>query len=230
MIKDFFLGPVALGRIPRIIAVFDQVVSANDLVRIYNEGARLAEIRFDLLQVSFKDSLIFAETIRKAAPFGIIATLRETGSNKANRVQMFRQIMPLVDAFDIEIDSPIKDEVIQSASDKVAIVSHHDFDKMPSDQELESLADEALKSHAKIVKIAGMAKSRDDAERMILFTKSAKYPVIAIAMGEAGAYARIEALKYGSVATYAFIGSKPVAPGQRSVKEIADILNSLYLQ
>jgi 3-dehydroquinate dehydratase type I len=222
--EPLHIGPIALGNIPRIIAVFDHIMAPGDIARIYAQGARLAEIRFDLLPVSFKEALAFASALRAASPFGIIGTLRSTPHNKSNRLSLFQDIFPLVDCIDIEIDAAIRDRVIASAKGKTIIVSHHDFDKMPDKKEIMAIGGDARRAGAHIVKIAGMAHSTEEAARLLAYSKSAPYPMIAIAMGDAGADARIEALKNGSLATYAYTGSAPVAPGQRSVSEIASRL------
>jgi 3-dehydroquinate dehydratase I len=222
------IGPISLGALPRIIAVLDRHLTSQELARLYQEGARLAEIRFDLLPGPFEKDLAFAETVRNAAPFGLLGTLRETPKNLLDRLEMFTRIIPLIDGVDIEIDSPIRDSVIRNAHGKTLIVSHHDFEKMPGDIALTTLAKTALKAGADIVKIAGLAQSAQDAARLLDFAAKADFPIIAIAMGEAGMNARVEALKRGSLATYAFTGDAPVAPGQRGVRKIAEILKKSF--
>jgi len=215
------IGAVTLGKIPRIIAVFDRVFTALEAARVHQLGASLAEIRFDLLNVPFEQALIFAKTLRASAPFGIIGTLRETPQNKTSRPDMFKKLIPLVDAIDIELYTNIGTEIVQAAAGKTIIVSYHDFDKMPEEKDLVALSNDARKMGADIVKIAGTAKRPEESARLLNFCRRATYPMIAIVMGEAAADARLEALKKGSIATYAFTGSVGVAPGQRSVADMA---------
>jgi 3-dehydroquinate dehydratase I len=222
------IGPVALGKIPRIIAVFDRVFVATEAARVHQLGASLAEIRFDLLNVPFEQALVFAKTLRASAPFGIIGTLRETPQNKASRLTMFQKLIPLVDAVDIELFTDIGAEAVRAAAGKTIIVSYHDFDKMPEEKDLIALSNEARKLGADIVKIAGTAKRPEESARLLNFCRRATYPMIAIVMGEAAADARVEALKKGSIATYAFTGLTAVAPGQRSVADMASKIKEAF--
>jgi 3-dehydroquinate dehydratase type I len=222
------IGPVALGKIPRIIAVFDRVVPAAEAARVHQLGAGLAEIRFDLLNAPFEQALAFAKALRASAPFGIIGTLRETPQNKAARLDMFKKLIPLVDGIDIELEAQLRPEIILAAAGKTIIVSHHDFEKMPLEKDLIAISNEARKAGADIVKIAGTAKRTEDTNLLLNFCGRATYPMIAVVMGDAAGDARIEALKKGSIATYAFTGSVAVAPGQRSVADMAAKLREIF--
>ncbi|MFH0921585.1 MAG: type I 3-dehydroquinate dehydratase [Fibrobacterota bacterium] len=215
------IGPVELGKRPRIIAVVDAFLPKPELKRQFDQGAAIAEIRFDLLPGDPREALRYAKTVREAASFGILGTLRETPANTMLRYDLFRRFLPDVDAVDIEIDAPINRQVISLSKGKTVIVSHHDFQKTPAETELFSMAENARKQGAHIFKIAAMAKTPDDCTRLLGFIKKSPLPVIVIVMGELGKPARTEALRLGSLAGYAFTGEAPVAPGQLSVAEMA---------
>jgi 3-dehydroquinate dehydratase type I len=221
MTPSLKIGPVELGRTPRIIAVIDSFLPKPELKRHYDQGATLAEIRFDLLPGDPREALRFAKTVREAAGFGILGTIRETAVNKAIRFDLFRRVLPDLDAFDIEINAPFARQLIAQANKKTVIVSHHDFNITASDSELFSMAETAKKLGAHIFKIAAQAKTHEDATRLIAFIKKCPLPVIVIVMGEFGRAARVEALRQGSLAGYAYTGESPVAPGQLSVAEMA---------
>jgi 3-dehydroquinate dehydratase type I len=215
------IGAVELGRTPRIIAVIDSFLPKPELKRHFDQGATLAEIRFDLLPGDPRETLRFAKTVREAAPFGVIGTLRETAANRSIRFDLFRRILPDVDAIDIEIDAVFNRQLIAQARKKTVIVSYHDFNITASDSELFSMAENAKNLGADIFKIAAQAKTHEDAGRLLAFIKKCPLPIIAIVMGEFGRAARVEALRLGSLAGYAFTGEAPVAPGQLSVAEMA---------
>jgi len=215
------IGPVELGITPRIFAVVNSFLPRPELKRLFDQGAALVEIRFDLLPGDAREALRYAKTVHEAAPFGILGTLRETFSNKSLRYDLFNRFIPDVDAIDIEIDAPINRQVIALAKGKTVIASHHDFNATPADSALLSMAETARKLGAHIFKIAAMAKTEEECARLLGFIQKSPLPVIVIVMGEFGNSARKEALQLGSLAGYAFTGSAPIAPGQLSVAEMA---------
>jgi 3-dehydroquinate dehydratase-1 len=104
------------------------------------------------------------------------------------------------------------------------IISHHDFEKTPSKDELVAQMLAMQAAGADIVKIAVMPQSPEDVTTLLSATRHFSQlpdacPVIGISMGEMGAISRIEGGLYGSYATFAHAG-EPTAPGQIHVTEL----------
>lgn len=104
------------------------------------------------------------------------------------------------------------------------IGSYHDFEGTPSVRSICECFDALKSSGADIIKIALMAESPDDTNRLLDAAGKTrlKYPdirLVAIAMGDAGMASRIDAEKFGSCIIYA-AGSKKTAPGQMDVYEL----------
>ena len=157
----------------------------------------------------------------------LIGTIRETEDNRDKRLSMFECLIPLIDAIDIEIDSNINHDVISKAEGKIKIVSEHNFEKTPSDDELSQILGIAKNLGADIIKIAVMPNSREDVTRLLDFTKSRSENLVTISMGEIGKRSRIDAFKYGSLFTYGFINEE-VAPGQTSLDEMVEEFKTFY--
>ena len=69
-----------------------------------------------------------------------------------------------------------------------------------------------------------MAKSINDASRILVLYNDIKIKLIAFAMGEEAKFTRILCLYLGSPFTYVSLG-KAIAPGQFSLKEIKSLQN-----
>lgn len=169
----------------------------------------------------------FISAIKKETGFACIATLRETQKNKNNRLDIFKSIIPLVDAIDIEIDAKINRQVIALAKKITVIVSEHDFEKTPATNKLQKLVDNADFLGADIIKLATMAKSSADVARLMAFTSATKKNLVTIAMGDSGKVSRVIAPLFGSLFTYGFV-TKSVAPGQIPVKELIEEMRKYY--
>jgi len=102
------------------------------------------------------------------------------------------------------------------------IISSHP-DNVPSLKDMEGIADECWKKGADIVKIAPLAKSVEEASRVLGLYRSKdiadKKELVAFARGEAGRFTRISCLGLGAPFTYCSSGN-PVAEGQYSYDEM----------
>ena len=219
----------------KIAVVFDDRVTAGEIKKLKKTGAFIAELRFDLF--SRFDTAHVLDQIRKAGSLPKIATIRsriEGGKwkfSEAERLKLFRIVIPKVDRVDIELSSrKILKTVIKMArkhKTKV-IVSYHNFKKTPSDVELEKIIRAARRSGADIVKIATFIKTERDLLSLIRLTlRHADQKVIVIGMGPKGAVSRILFPGLGSLFTYVSL-KQAVAPGQFSYFETARLFKSLY--
>lgn len=221
------IGNVELGKVPRIVAVVNDFIPVETLKGCKEKGAVLFEIRFDLFSAEFDSIIKYVEELKNSIDAPIIGTIRETDGNRNKRMSMFERIIPLVDSIDIEIDAGINRDVIEKANEKTIIVSGHNFEKTPSNDELSQIIETAKDLGADIIKIAALANSKEDVTRLMDFTKTRSENLVTISMGEIGKHTRIEAPKFGSLFTYAFINEE-VAPGQISLEEMVEELKALY--
>lgn len=98
------------------------------------------------------------------------------------------------------------------------IVSTHNYECTPSDEELDDLFRKCKSVGADIVKIATTATTIVDATRLLKLMSqqwTSQGPVIALAMGEAGQITRVLAGKYGGFLTFGALSpERASAPGQ----------------
>jgi 3-dehydroquinate dehydratase-1 len=211
--KTIKIGTLALGHMPRVAVVVDRILPLDKIMQSKEQGASLLELRFDCFQDPADRVFAYVRELRAQAGLPMIGTIRETDRNRDERMGLFERAMPLIDAVDIEIDTPINAAVIAVAEGKTIIVSEHDYEKTPEDDRLGHIVETAVNLGADIVKIATMAHSHDDVVRLLTFTHSRPECMVAIAMGDFGSFSRIAAPMFGSVLTYTFL-DEAVAPGQ----------------
>jgi 3-dehydroquinate dehydratase-1 len=221
------LGNVELGSIPGVVAVIDRLRPVAAIGELPGKGATILEIRVDCISEPFSAVVEYARELRTTVNIPLIGTIRETEHIGDNRLSLFTQLMPVIDAVDIEIDADITREVISLAHEKTVIVSEHDYEETPDEKKLEKTVLTATSLGADIVKIAVMAHNREDVTRLLMFTQSRSENLVTIAMGEVGAISRIAAPLFGSLFTYAYI-TDAVAPGQLSLEETVAELKRFY--
>lgn len=225
------LGPLELGPVPRIAVPLtdDDVQTHTDAVRRY---ADVVELRIDRFQR--RDPAHVADVCRAARALSrpLIATVRAAAEGGAvalsddQRWALFAAAAPLVDAVDIELDAPIRDRVVALArsTGALAIVSHHDVARTPSETELAARFDAALLAQADVVKIAALATGAADLDRLLDFLRARRARgLIVIAMGPHGVASRVFFPLVGSLLTYGFV-ERAVAPGQLPIAELHDAL------
>ncbi|MFP7696674.1 type I 3-dehydroquinate dehydratase [Trueperella sp. LYQ143] len=107
------------------------------------------------------------------------------------------------------------------------VISHHEWGETPDDEVMHVLYDDMLAIDNAVVKLAVMAHSPEDTQRLLEVTRqvaaASGRPLIGIAMGEAGVRSRVEGWQYGSVATFAAI-DKQTAPGQLHIAQLRQSL------
>lgn len=134
---------------------------------------------------------------------------------------------------DIELSSrkELIDEIIETAENYNAsvILSYHNFDTVPSVEELHEKVRKMNTYNYDFGKIIGFSNTYEDSIRMLKFLiqnvkKKNNRKMIAFAMGERGEFTRVTAPLLGSPITYASIEEK-TAPGQLSVSAVKRTLN-----
>ncbi len=221
-----------LGEKPLIaIPVDDKEFEKNvDLAK--EKGADIIELRIDQFQDRSIDYILDKVSYIKNLDLSIIATVRsakEGGTHISDyeRERIFKAVVPEVDIIDIELSSEtLREKVIKIAKENntLALVSYHDFEKTPSEEEIQVIIDKSVSIGADIVKYAFKVKNKDDISRIMCVTaKNKDKKLVAIGMGELGRITRVAGFFFGSVITYSYIGVA-FAPGQIEIEKLKDEL------
>jgi 3-dehydroquinate dehydratase-1 len=213
------IGNLELGKKACIAAIIDEMLTKEKIVESGADKADLFEMRIDCFSQPIDEVIEYTSFIKDEFNLPLIGTVRETDANRSHRVDIFRKIMPFVDAIDLELGTPINNEVLSFAEGKTVIISEHDFKGTPSSPELNSIVERSVGQGAHIVKIAAMANCRKDVTRLLRFTEDCNVPLVTISMGEIGAVSRVIGPLFGSLYTYGYL-TRPVAPGQFSVRTL----------
>lgn len=238
MKKKIKIGGIEISGIPKVVAVITHVPSNKEIKRIKDSGADLVELRIDTMLCDVPVAINLAERF-KSISLPVILTIRKDvwdrkvkKNKEAKRLEYFTELIPCVDAVDIEIESKeIGKNVIDIAKQnrKIIIFSYHDYNSMPEGPMIKKIYKEFISSGADILKIAGFAKNIDDSFFLMSCARkiSVYKPVVAIAMGRAGEFTRIYGGFFGSCLTYAYLDKK-VAPGQLSLNELRKKIDTVY--
>ena len=250
MSSEFPFDNLKSLRVPGIVAsVYGSEKKCLELARAARgAGATLLEVRADRLESAAEEWPGIFERVKAISEIPLLLTIRqaaEQGSfagSESQRLELFKTLTPAADVVDVELyASEIRDEVIEFARElgKVVLVSYHDFSpSVESDSQyldsLNDLLEAGLRCGADILKIAVMANSFADAERLYSFTRrynmsgSGNMLLSTISMGEWGKVSRILNPFVGSCLTYGFVGDQPNAPGQVSLSALKNFLAPLF--
>jgi 3-dehydroquinate dehydratase-1 len=107
------------------------------------------------------------------------------------------------------------------------LVSWHDFEKTPPDNELSDLL-EKMRMYSNYIKIVTTAKNTQDALRLLdLYETAIGLNLIAFAMGEEGIISRILCTIFGNAPfTYAAL-EKAISPGQLTIKQMRKLYDRI---
>ena len=225
---------------------FEQILEALEL-------CEMAEIRLDSCRMSareiqecFSSDVPLIATCRVAELIASEPSLQDESMTQQSREIKAAQIAEkrLCQAIeagaryvDVEIEAPkqMSKRVRNVAHENgtVFIRSYHDFEGTASVDALRTLVVKCHYHGADMVKVATMASSQEDAERVLSLYEwcggmqgtdmenLADGGLIAFCMGEAGRESRLECLRRGAPFTYAALdGDEAVAPGQWSMSEM----------
>lgn len=225
------IGDVELGKIPVVIGTLSGNIEHP--VEIVNK-IDLFELRIDTFktqEVAYITEII--HTLKRVYRKPLLATVRSKAEGGATeidvdkRYEIYKEVIHLVDAVDVELSSAdlLKRILpICKGRDKLLIASYHNHDKTPGDGELEKLVSDGKEIGADILKIAVTANSKEDLSRLISFTiKNRDKGLITISQGSIGTISRIVTPILGSLMTYGYI-DVPSAKGQLSAFEIVEYL------
>ena len=187
-----------------------------------------AEIRFDFLNPNLVPDALqqIKKDLRKC-----VCTLRPVSEGgkfsggEKNRISIMKLIAeynPFL--LDVELDTLSKNKNLRlylKSTGTDILVSWHSFKQTPGISVLKKKLTQ-MKKFSNNIKIVTMAKSVNDATRVLSLYKNNNTKLIAFSMGNYGRISRILCLFLGSPYTYASLG-KPIAPGQFSVDEVKSI-------
>ena len=200
------------------------------------EGADVAELRLDLLDAARFDAGRDLPALLAARPLPVVVTYRPeweggkyTGPEAARREAL--ALAAALGAEYIDVEMVVAKQVLDGFPASVwegktrVIVSHHNFQGMPTEAELRGFYSKCLDSGADIVKLAMQAHDLADVGRLLAVLEGAAadgVPMIALAMGEVGRVTRLLQGRLGGFLTFACLGdeSQATAPGQCTVSEI----------
>ncbi len=227
------LGPVALN-VPRIAGIVERPLAPEELAGLRASGVSILEFRADAFVGGIDALLEYLAREDGLRNFGRLGTIRvdypadaplntpEPTTFESRRIRAFATLLPLVDAIDVEVESPERDALTKLArdADRRVVLSSHDFTKTPSPERFAAIVAEAERLQPDILKLAVFAHSPADLQRVLEFTRECELPgLVTIAMGEYGLISRIAAPFFGSLISYGFL-DQANAPGQLSAAEL----------
>ena len=225
--------------------------SRTELLR---EARRVTELPADLVEWrldwydrlgDWEDLLETARQLREVLEeMPLLATFRTAreGGCRSLPESDYRELIEtlaesgLVDLLDIELFSG--DELVRELVDfchsrgVLAVVSSHDFDHTPPQEELVERLRRMEALGADLSKLAVMPRSSEDVLTLRGATREmhrhwATRPLITMSMGPLGTVSRITGEVFGSAATFGSAG-KASAPGQLPAEKLANMLDTLH--
>ncbi|MDC4923200.1 type I 3-dehydroquinate dehydratase [Acinetobacter baumannii] len=207
--------------------------------------ADLAEFRIDLLSFASDTKQVIAlghELKKILGNKPMIATIRtknEGGQleiSDADYGKTYQAYLknPFMDWLDVEMfrDQKVVSEIVQQAHQKkvLVVMSNHDFQKTPSQDEIEKRLLKQDQMGADVLKIALMPKSKQDVFTLMNATlkvsqKTTK-PLLTMSMGQLGTISRVATANMGGSYSFGMIGQAS-APGQIDVTKLKQILQTV---
>lgn len=236
------------GRPKAIVSLMD--TDGKGLMHTYdralNDGADLLEWRADFWPAQSPDALagtclFLSEECAPMAPF--IFTYRTKGQggqaeiDRAGYIEVLRSVITQGEPSLVDIELWIGDDAVRELVSLahehgvLAIVSHHDFEKTPSVDDMEVLLWRMVNLGADIPKLAVMAQRSQDAHDLMRAThlvyEQAYVPLLTMAMGTAGQTTRLTGEVFGSALTFCALGT-PSAPGQVELAQAITTMEGVH--
>ncbi|QNW96409.1 type I 3-dehydroquinate dehydratase [Acinetobacter seifertii] len=207
--------------------------------------ADLAEFRIDLLSFASDTKQVIAlghELKKILGHKPMIATIRtknEGGQleiSDADYGKTYQAYLknPFMDWLDVEMfrDQKVVSEIVQKAHQKkvLVVMSNHDFQKTPSQDEIEKRLLKQDQMGADVLKIAVMPKSKQDVFTLMNATlkvsQQTTKPLLTMSMGQLGTISRVATANMGGSYSFGMIGQAS-APGQIDVTKLKQILQTV---
>lgn len=244
-VKNLNIGELPVKTIVPITAKTKQEALDQAQIIANNPNVDMVEFRIDLLDFASNNKAVIKlgkelNQILKNKP--LIATIRTANEggklniSDADYQETYTEYLkqPFMQLLDIEMfRSPARVErLIKLAHDKkvLIIMSNHDFDKTPSQQEIEQRLLEQDQMGADILKIAVMPQSKQDVLTLMNATLNvshkSKKPLLTMSMGSLGTISRIATANVGGSMSFGMIGEAS-APGQIDVAQLKQFLKTV---
>ncbi|MBD1220322.1 type I 3-dehydroquinate dehydratase [Acinetobacter seifertii] len=206
--------------------------------------ADLAEFRIDLLSFASDTKQVIAlghELKKILGHKPMIATIRTKNGGQleisdADYGKTYQAYLknPFMDWLDVEMfrDQKVVSEIVQKAHQKkvLVVMSNHDFQKTPSQDEIEKRLLKQDQMGADILKIAVMPKSKQDVFTLMNATlkvsQQTTKPLLTMSMGQLGTISRVATANMGGSYSFGMIGQAS-APGQIDVTKLKQILQTV---
>ncbi|PTV44739.1 type I 3-dehydroquinate dehydratase [Acinetobacter oleivorans] len=207
--------------------------------------ADLAEFRIDLLSFASDTKQVIAlghELKKILGNKPLIATIRTKNEGSqleisdADYGKTYQAYLknPFMDWLDVEMfrDQKVVSEIVQKAHQKkvLIVMSNHDFQKTPSQDEIEKRLLKQDQMGADILKIAVMPKSKQDVFTLMNATlkvsQQTTKPLLTMSMGQLGTISRVATANMGGCYSFGMIGQAS-APGQIDVTKLKQILKTV---
>jgi 3-dehydroquinate dehydratase I len=208
-----------------ICVSMDEQYSANYLTLLNKIG--FAEVRMDRMALSLDDvRTIFSH------PATLIATYRPGAVDDcARRSYLFAAIDSGASYVDVEVDSDnaYKKEIVERARLKgcKVIISFHDHEKTPEEEELKSIVSLCFREGAEIAKVACRVNLPADNGKLLglLGREDLKGKLVVVGMGRKGRITRVAATYLGSPFTFASLAiGRETGEGQIEEARLEEIM------
>ncbi|WP_202732908.1 type I 3-dehydroquinate dehydratase [Acinetobacter pittii] len=239
------LAATAVKTIVPITAKTKEQALAQAQVIANTADADFAEFRIDLLSFASDTKQVIAlghELKKILGNKPMIATIRtknEGGQLEISDVDYGKTYQaylknPFMDCLDVEMfrDQKVVSEIVQKAHQKkvLIVMSNHDFQKTPSQDEIEKRLLKQDQMGADILKIAVMPKSKQDVFTLMNATLKVSQqtikPLLTMSMGQLGTISRVATANMGGSYSFGMIGQAS-APGQIDVTKLKQILQTV---
>ncbi len=244
-VKNLNIGELPVKTIVPITAKTAEQALAQAKVIADNPNADIAEFRIDLLDFASNSKAVIIlgkqlNQILKDKP--LIATIRtanEGGQLKVSDAEyekIYSEYLkqPFMQLLDIEMfreqDSVKKLTQLAHQKNVLVIMSNHDFDKTPTQQEIEQRLLKQDQLGADVLKIAVMPKSKQDVMALMNATlnvsQHSQKPLLTMSMGRLGTISRIATANMGGSMSFGMIGEAS-ASGQIDVVQLKELLKTV---
>lgn len=239
------LAQLPVKTIVPITAKTKEQAIAQAKVIAANQDADLAEFRIDLLDFAADSKQVIAlghELKKILGDKPMIATIRthnEGGKltiSDADYGKTYQAYLkqPFMDMLDVEMfrDQQVVKNTVKLAHDKkvLIVMSNHDFQKTPSEDEIVKRLLKQDELGADILKIAVMPQSKQDVFTLMNATlkvsQQSKKPLLTMSMGKLGTISRIATANMGGSFSFGMIGEAS-APGQIDVTQLKQFLKTV---
>ena len=241
-VKNLNIGELPVKTIVPITAKTKQQALEQAKIIAENPNADMAEFRIDLLDFASDTKAVIKlgkelnQVLKNKPLIATIRTANEGGQLKisdADYESTYTEYLkqPFMQLLDIEMfrDQARVEKLTQRAHQKnvLVIMSNHDFDKTPTQQDIEQRLLKQDQMGADILKIAVMPKSKQDVLTLMNATlnvsQKSKKPLLTMSMGRLGTISRIATANMGGSMSFGMIGEAS-APGQIDVAQLKQFL------